>query len=85
MRRLMGQKASQRPSLAAMCRSIVKLREGAEVVARPEIEAAARQFVRKVSGFREPAAHNREAFEQAIAEIASVTERLMSSLVIRGA
>ena len=52
---------------------------------RPDIEAAARQFVRKVSGFREPAAHNREAFEAAITEISDATDRLMDSLVIRGA
>jgi hypothetical protein len=67
-----------------MCRSIVRLREGADIVDRQEIDAAARQFVRKVSGFREPADHNREVFEAAIAEIAEVTERLMRSLVIRG-
>lgn len=68
-----------------MCRSIVRLRDGAEIVDRPEIEAAARQFVRKVSGFREPAAHNRDVFEEAIAQITAVTDRLMASLVIRGA
>lgn len=68
-----------------MCRSIVRLRHGAEIMERPEIDAAARQYVRKVSGFREPAAHNRAAFEAAIVEIAAATERLMGSLVIRGA
>ena len=68
-----------------MCRSIVRLRDGAEVVGRSEIEAAARQYVRKVSGFPRPAAHNREAFDSAVAEITAATERLMGSLVVRGA
>lgn len=67
-----------------MCRSILRLRDGAEIVPRDEMEAAALQFVRKVSGFREPAAHNRAAFEAAVAEVTAVTERLMNSLVIRG-
>lgn len=70
--------------LAAMCRSIVRLREGASISDRPEIEAAALQFVRKVSGFREPAEHNRTAFERAVGRIADETERLMADLEIRG-
>lgn len=48
------------------------------------MEAAARQYVRKVAGFREPAAHNSEVFERAVAEIARATERLMYGLEIRG-
>ena len=63
----------------------MRLRQGASISDRPEIEAAALQFVRKVSGFREPAPHNREAFDRAVAQIAEETERLMSSLEIRGA
>ena len=63
----------------------MRLRDGAEVVGRSEIEAAARQYVRKVSGFPRPAAHNREAFDSAVAEITAATERLMGSLVVRGA
>ena len=66
-----------------MCRSILRLRDGAEIVSRDEMEAAALQFVRKVSGFREPAAHNRKAFDAAVAEVTAATERLMTSLVIR--
>lgn len=46
------------------------------------MEEAARQYVRKVSGFSKPAAHNQAAFDQAVAEIADATERLMASLVI---
>ena len=68
-----------------MCRSIVRLREGAVVRPRPEMEAAARQFVRKVSGFSVPAPHNADVFESAVREITDAVERLMEGLVVRGA
>ncbi|HMD45723.1 MAG TPA: DUF2277 domain-containing protein [Acidimicrobiales bacterium] len=59
-----------------MCRSIVTLRgtEGG----RPEIEAAARQFVRKVAGSRQPSKANEAAFERAVREVADSTERLLA-------
>jgi hypothetical protein len=41
--------------------------------------------VRKVSGFRTPAAHNARAFEQAVDSIAAATEQLLADLVVRGA
>ncbi|MFD7609569.1 DUF2277 domain-containing protein [Streptomyces sp. NPDC059828] len=69
-----------------MCRSIKTLRppvlphEATEEDAR----AAALQFVRKVSGFRAPAAHNREAFERAVDEITEATLALLGSLEVRG-
>lgn len=62
----------------------MRLREGASISDRPDIEAAALQFVRKVSGFREPAAHNRAVFDEAVARIAEQTERLLTALEIRG-
>lgn len=68
-----------------MCRSIVRLREGADVAPSEDIEAAARQFVRKVSGFSRPARHNQEVFEQAVTEITASVERLMAGLEVRGA
>lgn len=68
-----------------MCRSIVRLREGAEVAPTEDIEAAARQFVRKVSGFSRPARHNQEVFDQAVTEITGSIERLMAGLEVRGA
>ena len=68
-----------------MCRSIKRLREGAQPAPPEEIEAAARQFVRKISGFSKPATHNEEAFEEAVAEIAHSSQRLLESLEIRGA
>ena len=65
-----------------MCRSIKTLREGAQLAGDEEIEAAALQFVRKVSGFRQPAAHNAEAFDTAVDEIAAATHGLLHSLRI---
>ena len=48
-----------------MCRSIKVLREGATPAPTEEIEAAALQFVRKISGFSKPAQHNEAVFHQA--------------------
>jgi hypothetical protein len=44
---------------------------------------AARQYVRKVSGFTKPAPHNRDVFDRAVDEITDATQRLMDSLVVR--
>ncbi|HXI95643.1 MAG TPA: DUF2277 family protein, partial [Candidatus Acidoferrum sp.] len=53
----------------------------ADVVATDEeIRAAARQFVRKVSGFREPSSRQQKAFEGAIDEIALSSQRLLESI-----
>lgn len=63
-----------------MCRNITPLR-GLEPAATPaEIEAAARQYVRKVSGVQSLTDKTREPFEAAVAEIASVTTRLLAEL-----
>ena len=61
----------------AMCRSIRTLRHQDDPATTGEVEAAARQYVRKVSGFRQPSARNTEAFEAAIAEIAAASQRLI--------
>lgn len=66
-----------------MCRSIHRLRDGKEIDGRDAMEEAALQYVRKVTGFTKPAAHNDAAFAIAVAEIADTTERLMESLTIR--
>ena len=68
-----------------MCRSIVRLRDGSEIAPPEDIEAAARQFVRKVSGFTKPASHNQATFETAVSEITQAVERLMAGLEVRGA
>ena len=68
-----------------MCRSIKRLREGTVAAPPDEIEAAARQYIRKVSGFQRPAVHNQEVFDRAVAEVAEATAVLLSDLQIRGA
>lgn len=66
-----------------MCRSIKQLRNPAQPPADADIEAAALQFVRKVSGYRKPSAANQQAFEAAVAEITDATRRLLDGLVVR--
>ncbi len=66
-----------------MCRSIKQLRNPEQPPTEAEIEAAALQFVRKVSGYRAPSAANRAAFDTAVTEIAAATQRLLDSLVTR--
>jgi hypothetical protein len=69
-----------------MCRSIKTLRPPyAEAVTDDDVRAAALQYVRKISGFRAPAAHNAEAFNRAVEEIARSTAELLSTLEVRGA
>ncbi|PZT69593.1 DUF2277 domain-containing protein [Streptomyces sp. SW4] len=70
-----------------MCRSIKTLRPPvlADEATEEEIRAAALQYVRKVSGFRAPAAHNRAVFEQAVETIAGATADLLAGLEVRGA
>ena len=68
-----------------MCRSIKRLRDGATPAPVDEVDAAALQFVRKISGFSQPAAHNAEAFDLAVTEISRASQELLDSLEIRGA
>ena len=63
-----------------MCRSIRTLRHQDDPATTGEVEAAARQYVRKVSGFRAPSARNTAAFDEAIAEIAAASQRLILAL-----
>lgn len=69
-----------------MCRSIKTLREPyAEHVTDDDVRAAALQYVRKVSGFHVPAAHNAEAFGLAVDNVATATQTLLAQLEVRGA
>ncbi|KOX08214.1 DUF2277 family protein [Micromonospora profundi] len=69
-----------------MCRSIKTLREPfTPQVTDADIEAAALQYVRKISGFRAPAAHNAAAFDAAVAAVTEATRTLLDQLVVRGA
>jgi hypothetical protein len=68
-----------------MCRSIKTLRPPVTAEVHDEdIEAAALQYVRKVSGFRAPAAHNREVFDAAVTAVAAATAELLAGLEVRG-
>ncbi|WP_151773030.1 DUF2277 domain-containing protein [Streptomyces abyssomicinicus] len=69
-----------------MCRSIKTLRPPAlpGEATEEEIRAAALQYVRKVSGFRAPAAHNREVFDAAVDAVAEATAGLLAGLEVRG-
>ena len=66
-----------------MCRSIVSLRD-VDDLTPDEVQAAARQFVRKVSGTKgkTPSLANEDAFDRAIAEITDATTRLLESWVV---
>lgn len=66
-----------------MCRNITPLRGLEPAATAEEIEAAARQYVRKVSGVQTVSDKVREPFEQAVAEIAAVTTRLLAELPAR--
>ena len=63
-----------------MCRSIKTLRRADEAATTGELEAAARQYVRKISGYQKPSARNAEAFDSAIAEVAAATNKLLETL-----
>ena len=66
-----------------MCRSIKTLRRAEEPATPDEVNAAALQFVRKVSGYRVPSQKNTVAFEAAVAEIADASRRLLDSIASR--
>jgi hypothetical protein len=70
-----------------MCRSIKTLRPPAmpEEATEADMRAAALQYVRKVSGFRAPAAHNQEVFDRAVEAVAQATAELLDGLEVRGA
>ena len=60
-----------------MCRSIKVLRRPGVNTTDEELTAAARQFIRKISGFQKPSKVNEEAFERAIAEVAEASKKLL--------
>ena len=68
-----------------MCRNIRVLYNFEPPTTPEEVQAAALQFVRKVSGLPKPSAADRAAFERAVHEIAHVTEHLLESLSARTA
>jgi hypothetical protein len=64
-----------------MCRSIHTLYNVEPAVTEEEVRAAARQFVRKISGYRTPSRANEAAFEAAVDEITAASARLLEKLV----
>lgn len=63
-----------------MCRNITTLRGLEPSATAEEIEAASRQYVRKVTGVQSLSDQTREPFETAVAEITAITTRLLSEL-----
>lgn len=69
-----------------MCRSIKTLRAPyAEQVTEDDVRAAALQYIRKVSGFRSPAAHNADVFDSAVDSVVAATQTLLDGLQVRSA
>jgi hypothetical protein len=66
-----------------MCRNITVLRGLEPAATAEEIEAAARQYVRKVTGIQSLSDATRDAFEAAVTEVAAVTTRLLAELPAR--
>ena len=67
--------------LVGMCRNIRTLHNFEPAATTAEVRAAALQYVRKVSGATKPSAANQEAFDEAVDAVASITQRLLESLV----
>jgi len=66
-----------------MCRSIKPLRLPDRPASEQEIQEAALQYVRKVSGYRKPSRANQEAFDKAVTEVAKATQKMLESLAAR--
>jgi hypothetical protein len=64
-----------------MCRNIRTLHNFEPPATQEEVEDAALQYVRKISGSTKPSQANQEAFDRAVEEVTAVTRRLLDSLV----
>ena len=63
-----------------MCRNITELRGLEPPATNDEVEAAARQYIRKVSGIRHPSAATQDVFEEAVAAVTATTRALLAEL-----
>jgi hypothetical protein len=63
-----------------MCRSIKTLRKPDSAPTDQEIHEASLQFVRKISGYRQPSRRNTEAFNAAVEEISAASRRLLDAV-----
>jgi hypothetical protein len=68
-----------------MCRNIRTLFNFDPPATDEEIDAAALQFVRKLSGFAKPSQANQAAFDQAVVDVSAVARRLVDSVVTSAA
>jgi hypothetical protein len=68
-----------------MCRNIRRLRQVDRAPTDQELRDAALQYVRKISGFREPSHANRVAFDAAVDDVTAAGRRLFDALSVRGA
>jgi hypothetical protein len=66
-----------------MCRSIKTLRQLEQPISEQEIQEAALQYVRKISGYRRPSKANQETFDQAVLQVAEATRLLIANLKTR--
>ncbi len=66
-----------------MCRSIKPLRMPDRSATEQEINEAALQYIRKVSGYRKPSQINQAAFDAAVGEVAAATRKMLASLTAR--
>jgi hypothetical protein len=73
--------AARRREVRFMCRNIRPLHNFEPPATDEEVRAAARQFVRKISGFTKPSTANEAAFDRAVDEIARASSTLLGSLV----
>ncbi|GAB3540970.1 DUF2277 domain-containing protein [Arthrobacter tecti] len=64
-----------------MCRNIRTLHNFEPSATSDEVQAAALQYVRKVSGATKPSKANQDVFDRAVADITAITERLLADLV----
>jgi len=65
-----------------MCRNIRKLRRDDGAPTDEELRDAALQFVRKISGYREPSKANEKAFGRAVAGVTRVSQKMFDELVV---
>ena len=69
-----------RKGVPLICRSIKTLRRTDDPATLDEIDAAALQFVRKISGFRAPSRANAHAFDHAVEDVAAASRRLLEQI-----
>jgi hypothetical protein len=66
-----------------MCRSIKPLRLPDRLATEQEIQEAALQYVRKVSGYRKPSKANEETFQRAVNDVAEATRKMLEMLPVK--